>query len=76
MNKEEKLRKLKENVTKDLQALFALDKERETFEKKKYPGREAEVIRKGMLESLTESYFAQLLKIAKEEEEIEKLSSE
>ena len=74
MSKETKLNKLKDQMTRDLTELLEMEKEREILESEVDKKKAAGATRRGMLEALTEEYFAKIIKIAKEEEEIENLS--
>ena len=73
MPKETKLNALKDKMTDDLVALMKMEKEREILESEIDKDKNATRTRHGMLEALTEEYFANIIQIAKEEEEIEKL---
>ena len=74
MSKETKLNTLKERLTRDLVELLELEKEREILESEVDKKKEAGSTRRGMLEALTEEYFAKIIQIAKEEAEIDKLN--
>ena len=74
MSKEDRINALKKQLTRDLSELLEMEKEREILESELGRKKEEKSTRRGMLESLTEAYFAKIIKIAKEEEEIEGFS--
>ena len=73
MSKETKLDALKDQLNRDLVELLGLEKEWEILESEVDKKKEAGSTRRGMLEALTEEYFAKIMKIAKEEKEIDDL---
>jgi hypothetical protein len=72
MGKTEALDSLKKKLYKELADLMEVENEIEIIEKELYKQKDKESTRRGMLEALTEEYFAELIKIAKDEERIEK----
>ena len=73
MSKETKLLRLKEQLKRDLSEWLELEKERQIVTSELDKKKSAGATRRGMLESLTEAYFAKIMDIARDAADIEEL---